>query len=210
MKNIFLTSSLQTVAKDLVQHLNSSVKKFLFITTASEIEEGDKTWLKKDRDSMSDLGYELEDYTLNGKTKFQVAEALHKVDGIIMAGGNTFYLLWKIQQSESAELMKKFVENGGIYIGSSAGSMVAGPDIYVTREKAELDPVPEIKDFKGLGITDLMIQPHWGSEYFKESYLNEIMKHSYVPGYKQILLSDSQYIIVNKNDLEYIDVEANN
>lgn len=195
MANIFLTSSLQTVAKDLAKHLDSKVKKFLFITTASEIEEGDKTWLTKDRDSMTDLGYELEDYTLTDKTKFQVAEALQKVDGIVMAGGNTFYLLWKIQQSGSAKLIKKFVENGVVYIGSSAGSMVAGPDLYVTREKKELDPVPEIKDFKGLGITDLMIQPHWGSEHFKESYLNEIMKHSYIPGYKQILLSDNQYVV---------------
>jgi len=208
MKNIFLTSSLQNVANDLAKHLDHKFKRFLFITTASEIEEGDKTWLQKDRDSMTDLGYELEDYTLSGKTKFQVAEALQKVDGIVMAGGNTFYLLWKIQQAESAELIKKFVENGGVYIGSSAGSMVAGADIYVTREKAELDPVPEIKDFKGLGITDLMIQPHWGSEYFKESYLNEIMKHSYVPGYKQILLSDNQYVIdLGSSKYEIINVE---
>jgi peptidase E len=72
--------------------------------------------------------------------------------------------------------------------------MVAGPDLYATREKKELDPVPEIKDFKGLGITDIMIQPHWGSEHFKESYLNEIMRHSYIPGFKQILLSDNQYV----------------
>jgi dipeptidase E len=194
MSNIFLTSSLQSVAKDLAKHLDSKIKKFLFINTASEIEKGDKTWLIKDRDSMTDLRYQLEDYTLADKTKNQVANALAKVDGVIMAGGNTFYLLWKIQQSDSAEPIKKFVEDGGVYIGSSAGSMVAGPDLYATREKKELDPVPEIKDFKGLGITDIMIQPHWGSEHFKESYLNEIMRHSYIPGFKQILLSDNQYV----------------
>ena len=195
MKNIFLTSSLQTVAKDLAKNFDPKVKKFLFITTASEIEKGDKSWLQKDRDSMVDLGYDLKDFTLTNKNQKQVEESLTKVDGIIMAGGNTFYLLWKIQQSGSATLIKKFVENGGVYIGSSAGSMVAGPDINITREKKELDPVPEIKDFKGLGITDLMIQPHWGSEYFKESYLDEIMKHSYQTGFKQILLTDSQYVI---------------
>lgn len=115
-------------------------------------------------------------------------------------------MLWKIQQTESAELIKKFVENGGVYIGSSAGSMVAGPDIYVTREKAELDMVPEIKDFKGLGITELMIQPHWGSEHFRESYLNEIIKHSYVPGFKQILLSDNHYIIDSGSNIEFVSV----
>lgn len=200
MKNIFLTSSLQTVAKDLVKNFDPRIKKFLFITTASEIEEGDKTWLQKDRDSMVDLGYDLKDFTLTNNTQKQVEESLTKVDGIIMAGGNTFYLLWKIQQSGSAILIKKFVENGGVYIGSSAGSMVAGPDLYATREKKELDPVPEIKDFKGLEITDIIIQPHWGSEYFKESYLDEIMKHSYQTGFKQILLTDSQYVIDLENE----------
>lgn len=195
MANIFLTSSLQTVAKDLAKHLDLKIKKFLFITTASEIEEGDKWWLRADKSSMTDLGYELEDYTLTDKTKDEVAKALEKVDGIIMAGGNTFYLLWKIQQSDSVELIREFVENGGVYIGSSAGSIVAGPDIYVTREKKEIDAIPEIKDFKGLGITDLLVQPHWGSESFRNSYLNEIMSHSYIRGYKQILLSDDQYAI---------------
>lgn len=215
MNNIFLTSSLQTVARDLTKHLDSSQspersrrEKFLFITTASEIEKGDKWWLRADRSSMTNLGYQLEDFTFTDKTEEQVAQALTKVDGIIMAGGNTFYLLWKIQQSDSSDLIKKFVKVGGVYIGSSAGSMVAGPDIYATREKKELDEVPEMKDFKGLAITDLMIQPHWGSKHFKDSYLNEIMHHSYVPDYKQILLTDSQYVIdLGNKNYEIIDLK---
>lgn len=206
MSNIFLTSSLQTVAKDLTKHLDSSVKKFLFVTTASELEKGDKRWLRADKNSMTNLGYELEDFTLTGKSKEIVKDKLSKVDGIIMAGGNTFYLLWKIQQSDSAGLIKQFVKSGGIYIGSSAGSMVVGPDVYITQEKKEQDVVPDIKDFKGLGITDLVIQPHWGSESFRKSYLNEIMKHSYTIGFKQVLLTDDQYVIDDGRSFKIINI----
>lgn len=207
MQNIFLTSSLQTVAKDLAKHLSSKSKKFLFITTASELETGDLWWLHADRKSMTDLGYELTDFTLTNKTKEEVKEALSNVDGIIMAGGNTFYLLWKIQQTDSAYLIREFVKEDKVYIGSSAGSMVAGPDLYTTREKAELDNVPGIKDFKGLAITDLMVQPHWGSESFKDSHLNETLRHSYITGFKQILLTDSQYVIDLGED-KYIIIDA--
>src|SRR3990172_6462589 len=155
MANIFLTSSLQTVAKDFAKHLDKKVKKFLYVTTASEAEEGNLWWLRLDRESMTKLGFKLEDFTFTNKIKEQVSNALSKVDGIIVAGGNIFHLLWKIQLSDSTETIKSFVKNGGVYIGSSAGSMVAGPDIYASREKKEQVKVSEIKDFKGLGITEI-------------------------------------------------------
>lgn len=207
MKKVFLTSSLGSVADDLSKHLDSDVKKFLFVTTASELEKGDKWWLKADRESMAKLGYDQEDYTLTGKSKEEVEKKLKEVDGIIVAGGNTFHLLKQIQKSNTAKSIIDFVENGGVYIGSSAGSMVAGPDIWISREQKELDKVGELKDYKGLGLTDIIIQPHWGSGSFKKSYLDEIMENSYVPEYKQILLSDSQYVIIEDKNIRIVNVK---
>ena len=179
MPNIFLTSSLGLVAADLAKHIDKDVKKFLFITTASENDTDDKWWQTADRKAMTDLGYTLEDYTVTGKAADEVAEKLAEFDGIIMEGGNTFYLLQQIQQSKSAKIIKKFIENGKCYIGSSAGSMVAGPDIYASREEAELAEAPLIDGFEGLGITDICIQPHWGSDHFRETYLGEVVANLY-------------------------------
>ncbi|MEI6144446.1 MAG: Type 1 glutamine amidotransferase-like domain-containing protein [Candidatus Berkelbacteria bacterium] len=211
MANIFLTSSLQTVAKDLAKHLDPKVKRFLYVATASEVEDGDLWWLRLDRERMTDLGFELTDFTFTGKTKEQVNEALSKADGVVVAGGNTFHLLYMIQKSNSIELVKEFVDGGAVYIGSSAGSMVAGPDIYFSREEIELTKVQGMTDFKGLGITDIVAQPHWGSDSFKKSYLDEIMKNSYVLGYKQVLITDNQYIIdLGNNQIEIINVNNDN
>lgn len=210
MENIFLTSSLQTVAKDLSRHIKKNTKKFLFITTASEAEEGDKWWLRMDRDSMTNLGYKLEDYTVTNQTKDQVAKKIDSADGVIMAGGNTIYLLQQIQQSKSVELFQKLVKAGKCYIGSSAGSLVAGPDVYAAREDKEIKKAPKIKGFNGLGLTDIIVQPHWGSDSFKDSYLGEILHHSYTTEFKQILLSDNQYLIVDDKNLQIIDVKKKN
>lgn len=209
MSNIFLTSSLSLVATDLAKHIDKDVKKFLFITTASENDTDDKWWQRADRKAMTDLGYTLEDYTVTGKAADEVTQKLSEFDGIIMEGGNTLYLLQQIQQSKSAKLFKKFVENGKCYIGSSAGSMIAGPDIYASREKDELAEAPLLDGFEALGITDIVIQPHWGSDHFRETYLNEVVTNLYTPNHKIILLSDSQYVIINGQNIQIMDVAKN-
>ena len=206
MPNIFLTSSLNSVAKHLAKNIDQSAKKFLYVTTASEVEEGSKKWLAFDRNSMTSLGYELEDYTVTGKTQEEVKKKLGEVDGVVMAGGNTIYLLQQIQKSNSIEAFKQFASSGKCYIGSSAGSLVAGPDVYAARENKEMAKAPSVKDFNGLGLTDIIVQPHWGSDVFKDSYLNEIMAHSYVPDYKMVLLSDNQYMIVDGENIKIVDI----
>lgn len=206
MADIFLTSSLQTVAHHLAGHIDKKAKKFLFITTASEVEKGAKKWLAQDRDAMTDLGYSLEDFTVTGKTKAEIAAKLNEVDGVVMAGGNTIYFLQQIQKSNSIELFREFAKSGKCYIGSSAGSVVAGPDVYAVRENFEIEQVHEIRDFNGLNITDIIVQPHWGSDSFKDAYLNEIMVHSYTPEFKMVLLSDKQYLIVSGNNFQLIDI----
>jgi dipeptidase E len=203
MANIFLTSSLQTVAKDLSKHIGKDVKKFLFIITASEVEKGDLTWLKLDRDSMTDLGYELEDYTVTDKTKDEVAAKLKETDGIIMAGGNTFYLIQQLQKSDSIEVIREFVKNGGVYIGSSAGSVAAGPSIYNTRYLDALEKAPDIKGYEGLNLTDISVLPHWGSASFKDRYMTERLAQNYNTEQKIILMNDFQYLIVENDFIAY-------
>lgn len=207
MKNIFLTSSLQTVAKDLSKHLDKKVKKFLFITTASEAEEGSLEWLDLDRSSMAELVFELEDYTVTGKNEDEVQQKLAEVDGIIMAGGNTFYLLQELQKSKSIEIIKKFVADGGIYIGSSAGSIVAGPDIWPVKRLDVVEKAPEIKGYKGIGLTDIVAFCHWGSDYFKDAYLRERMHDNYNTDHKIILLTDNQYLIIDNKNFKLIDIK---
>ncbi len=66
---LFLTSSVHAVAHDITKKVNlSKAKKLVFIDTAAEIEEGDKTWLKNDRQALMDAGFEVDDYSITGKS----------------------------------------------------------------------------------------------------------------------------------------------
>ncbi|MCX6809586.1 MAG: Type 1 glutamine amidotransferase-like domain-containing protein [Candidatus Berkelbacteria bacterium] len=207
MQNLFLTSSIQTVAKDVAKRLDKSVKKFLFIITASEVETGDKEWLRLDRQGVVDAGYNVEDYSISGKTLAQIVGKLAEVDGVVMAGGNTFYLLQELQQTKSMNLFRKFVSDGKVYIGSSAGSIVAGPDIYPVRRLDKISRAPKLKGYKGLTLTDVVIFPHWGSDHFQDAYLRQRMHDNYNLDHKLVLLTDNQYLIVDGKNLQFVDVE---
>jgi len=208
MKNIYLASSVDCVAKNIADKTNGKYKKIAFIITASEAAGEDLKWRDTDRNALIEAGFELTDYSVTGKSAEEIKEFLADYDGLVMEGGNTFYLLKQIQGTGCADILRDFVNSEKLYIGSSAGSIVAGPNIYPTYSKEEADRVPDLKDFEGLNLTDLVIQPHWGSEIFRESYLTETMPKAYSGEYKMILLSDSQYVAIeDRNIYRIIDIK---
>ena len=200
MTNIFLTSSLQAVAKDLSKHIGKDVKKFLFITTASEVEEGALDWLRFDRNSMTDLGYELEDYTLTGKKKDEVTAKLKKADGIIMAGGNTFYLLEKVYESGFDKANKPFLENGKVYIGSSAGSYIMCPTIEAAKWKHLDDPNKAKRtNLNALGLVDFLMIAH-----YKEQDRQAVIDGVKTTNRPVAVLTDLQALIVKNNKISLL------
>jgi dipeptidase E len=100
-----------------------------------------------------------------------------------------------MRKSGFAELIKSFVDQGLIYCGSSAGSIVAGPDISLAQGLDDSSLAPELKDHIGLGLVDVVIFPHWGSEHFHNRY-QKVMQSGYKTGLKIVLLTDDQYLLV--------------
>ena len=131
MKRLFLTSSVHAVAHDIAKRVNlSKGNKLVFIDTAAEFEEGDKTWLKNDRQALVDSGFNVSDYTITGKTQEQIEKDLAPFDSIYLSGGHTAYLLQQSQKSGFVSLIKELIlKQEKTYIGTSAGSIIAGPKI---------------------------------------------------------------------------------
>lgn len=198
MQRLFLTSSGSVVTRDIAKTIGKKVRgmRLAFITTASEVEKGDKGWLRKDKTALVDAGFTLLDYTLTGKTAQQLREDLDDVDIVYVEGGNQFYLLQQIQQSGFAPIVRALIRKGVVYIGSSAGSQVAGPDLYPTYRPDHVKKAPLLDGYKGLGLVDFVVFPHWGSDDFRDLYLKHRMAHAYTTKHKIILLTDSQYVRV--------------
>jgi dipeptidase E len=197
---LILTSSHNVVVSDIIKHLPKKPRelRLTFIPTAAEVEEGDLSWLQADRQSLVDAGFQMTDFSLVGKSEAEVKTMLSETDIIFMSGGNTFFLLQEIRKSGFDKLIDGAIKQGKIYIGSSAGSVVAGPDISGVAGLDDPADAPELKDFKGLGLIDIVIFPHWGSPHFQNRY-EKVMKASYKRGQKILVLTDDQYLLVKDN-----------
>lgn len=203
---LFLTSSIHAVAHDIAKKINlSKLNKLVFINTAAELKEGDMTWLKNDRQSLVDAGFDVADYTITSKTGEQIEKDLDEYSFIYLSGGDTAYLLQQSQRTGFVSVIREFVQNKGkVYVGTSAGSIITGPRLpdYFPKEGLEL------KNDNGYGFVNFTLLPHWGSEKFKDRYLGGRMEIAYkedqVP---LLLLTDNQYVHVQDDQMKIIDVK---
>lgn len=196
MKKLFLASSICDTAKAIAKDIGLKNSKVLFITTASEIERGPLDWQNDDKNGLVNAGFKVSEFTFTGKTKDEIENAIKENDIVHINGGNTFYLLEKMRQSGADKIIKNAVENGKIFTGSSAGSIIAGPDIYPARIGDDMSVAPNLTNYKGLELVDFVVFPHWGSEFFKVAYENKTIEHTYNSEHKMILLNDYQYVKV--------------
>jgi dipeptidase E len=207
MSQLFLTSSVNYVAHDIAKKLDLSQKnKLVFITTPVEPDTGDTSWMNDDRQSLVEAGFYVTDYSITNKAADQLKQDLKDFDYIYMSGGNTLYLLRQSQKSGFIPLIKELVNNQGkIYIGTSAGSIIAGkkcPDYLLDQNE-----VAEMENVDGYGFVNFTIMPHWGSEHFREKYLGgRLEAANKFPQVPFILLTDNQYVHVKGDSYQIFDV----
>ena len=105
------------------------------------------------RDRFQKMGYRLESI----HTAADAQQAVNDAEAVFIGGGNTFRLLKALYDSEILQPIRKRVEKGMPYIGSSAGSNVAGPTIKTTKDM----PIVQPPSFDALGLVPFQISPHF-------------------------------------------------
>ena len=65
--------------------------------------------------------------------KEEISSILHKCDYIYITGGNTFFLLQELKRKGVDKIISKQVKLGKLYIGESAGAIIASPDAEYMR-----------------------------------------------------------------------------
>ena len=177
MKKLLLTSAgftNQKISDEFLKLLNrpTSKTKVIFVPTAAKSEdryEESEVWkyVEESRAELIRTGIKEENIKtldLDHKIRYEETKGF---DIIYVCGGNTFYLLAKAKESGFDNIIKKFVEKGGVYVGVSAGSILTGPDIEITLPWDNNDI--GLKDFTALNLTDKIICPHYSEKDKKKS-----------------------------------------
>jgi len=110
-------------------------------------------------------------------------------DVIFFTGGNTPYLAKRVRETNFDEIIKKMVYANKVYVGISAGSMLAMVDFNVDK-LVESNP----KEFTGLGLINI---------YFTVHCLPETTSRNDLP-LPHIPLTDEQALAVSWNGYELI------
>lgn len=176
----------------------------MFLTTASEGEKGDLSWLDKDRQPFIDAGLDVFNYTITNKTSEEIHSALKDIDAICVAGGNTYYLLHQMRKTGFDRIITDLVKKGLPYIGSSAGALVAGPTIETSLDNPDI--TPDLTNYTGLNLCSISIRPHWGSEYFAERYKVEY-ERLYNLQTSLLLLPDQNYVVIDDRNFEIVSTQ---
>lgn len=102
---------------------------------------------------------------------------LKNMDFIYVTDGNTFEILKVLQEKKLLKPIRAAVANGTIYIGSSAGAMIAGKDIALAKDKNTVN----LQDLEALKLFDGTVIPHYTKnelrKYIWNTDPNELKKY---------------------------------
>lgn len=105
------------------------------------------------RERFDKMGFSLEGIHQFGNQQ----KALEMADAIFIGGGNTFVLLKALYDTRVIEGIKERVGQGIPYIGTSAGSNVAGRTIKTTNDM----PIVYPPSFEAMQLVPFIINPHY-------------------------------------------------
>jgi dipeptidase E len=154
---ILLISSSTVYGRGYLEHVEKQITSFLgdiqkvlFFPFAMSNQDA---YAAKAKARFAALGYALE----SAHATCDARKAIEQTDAIFIGGGNTFRLLKALQDFELLDSIRRKVRSGAPYIGSSAGSNVAGPTIKTTKDM----PIVQPRSFDSLGLIPFQISPHY-------------------------------------------------
>lgn len=83
-----------------------------------------------------------------------------EADAFYVGGGNTFRLLRELQDRGLVGILRRRVGEGALYVGASAGSVIASPNIRTTNDM----PIVQPQSFVALGFLGFQLNCHYPDE----------------------------------------------
>lgn len=206
MKKLFL-ASFASVTLDFIRELLPKPAfelKAAFIPTAGD-PYSDKGFVEVDREKLVKMGFDVIDVDLKKIDETALEAKLADIDLVLVAGGNTFYLLDKVRKSGFDRVIQKMLDRGLIYVGSSAGSILCCPTIEGAKRFDNPSDASDLTDYRGLNLFDKIIIPHAHKEKYAER-IKQTTTEMDDQGFEVVTLTDNQAIILNGEESKIVEL----
>ena len=164
MKKILLASTSTLFGESylayLLPHLNkffTGIDKLTFIPYARPGGTSHDAYTKTVAQAFAQIGIKV----VGLHTYTDPQEGIKKAEAIFVGGGNTFLLVNQLYKLDLMQSLKYQVEKGTPYLGTSAGSNIAGVSIKTTNDMPIIYP----PSFDSLGVVPFNLNPHYLDPY---------------------------------------------
>ena len=133
----------------------------------------------------------------------EVSNASREIEAaeiIFVGGGNTFRLLLELQKNNLIEPIRRAVRAGTLYIGSSAGSIVACPSLKTTKDM----PVVQPMSFEAMSLVPFQISPHYLDPDPSSTHMGETQEQRI-----QQFLEENEEAVIGLREGSFLRVEEN-
>jgi dipeptidase E len=200
MKKLFLVSSFKDVVNIFTDfEKDLSGKTVTFIPTASKVEKV-IFYVNAGRKALEKIGLTVDELEISTASTDEISSKIKNNDFIYVTGGNTFYLLQELKRTGADKLIIDEVNSGKLYIGESAGAMVASANVEYAKGMDSIKKAPDLESFHALGLVEFYAVPHYNNPPFKKAAQKFIDTYSSTLNLTPI--SNSQAISVNNNEIK--------
>ena len=172
--------------------ISKNEMKIGYVTTAAK---GTRTdFNQKLKLTIREYGYPIEEIDIEEKSREELKNFFKHKNIIQVEGGNTFYLLKAVKATGFGEILKELLNQGKIYIGTSAGAYIMCPTIEVSDWNNKTVNRFGLTDFSALNYVPFALKVHYENEM--EKLVKEKMK---TLKYPLRILRDGQGLVI-END----------
>jgi len=175
-------------------------KNILCIPSAAYEEKGYEEWLPSEQRDVKKFCKSYTEFDLKNKSETQLRDAIKGMDIIYCTGGNTFCLLEYMRAANFKAVLTDFFEADGIYIGSSAGSIVMGRDIGFAAAVDDAS-LANLDNYTGLCFVDFHFMPHSDQPRFLEPVKAALRKLE-TAGQKVVYLKDEEMVWIENSTIK--------
>lgn len=147
---------------------------------------------------MSSSGIDFKKFDIKGKTEKEILDFFVDRNVVQISGGNVFYLLKAVRETNFDLILKNLLDRGLCYVGCSSGSILMCPTVETGAWKVGRNRYG-VLDFTALNYVPFLIKCH-----FNDSKRKEIIEKAKTLKYLLKVLRDDQCFYIENGKIMFV------